>query len=358
MSDSVDRVFVHALNTVKKIPRTGSARPPSAERLKLYGLYKQSMEGDVAGVMARPDEEGERGSGEVEKWPEKEDHERSKRHHKPHTHICSRTTPTIPTAPPQSAPSPSSTNHSPPPSRDAWSAQHGLSRTAAKRRYISTLIATMHTYASATPDARALVAELEFVWDQIRANEAAGSDDSRPSPPQLEHAATARAEDPSPQRPGMRLLRPISSGDDASLDSVDKVEEEEEEEEGGVFDTGVGLRGSLEDRRPSGGDADYDVRNRKWRARMERAVVQLGAEVAALREGVEARRGWGEVLGGWRRKRGWWAFVTWLVWAVVRHVAVDAVLGLGVVAWVRRERVREVVGAWVREGRRRVREKG
>lgn len=43
MSDSVDRVFVHALNTVKRIPRTGTARPPAAERLKLYGLYKQSM---------------------------------------------------------------------------------------------------------------------------------------------------------------------------------------------------------------------------------------------------------------------------------------------------------------------------
>lgn len=39
----IDRVFVHALNTVKRIPRTGTARPPAAERLKLYGLYKQSM---------------------------------------------------------------------------------------------------------------------------------------------------------------------------------------------------------------------------------------------------------------------------------------------------------------------------
>lgn len=39
----LDRVFVHALNTVKRIPRTGTARPPAAERLMLYGLYKQSM---------------------------------------------------------------------------------------------------------------------------------------------------------------------------------------------------------------------------------------------------------------------------------------------------------------------------
>jgi hypothetical protein len=61
----VDRVFVHALNTVKRIPRTGSARPPSSARLKLYGLYKQSMEGDVEGVMSRPPPG--RGTDE-EKW--------------------------------------------------------------------------------------------------------------------------------------------------------------------------------------------------------------------------------------------------------------------------------------------------
>ncbi|RDI87719.1 hypothetical protein Vi05172_g2533 [Venturia inaequalis] len=42
MSDSVDRVFSHALNTVNKI-RTGSGKPPASIRLKLYGLYKQSM---------------------------------------------------------------------------------------------------------------------------------------------------------------------------------------------------------------------------------------------------------------------------------------------------------------------------
>lgn len=103
----VDRVFVHALNTVKKIPRTGSARPPPADRLRLYGLYKQAMEGDVDGVMDRPrstphsrddDEETIR---EQEKW-------------------------------------------------DAWDSQKGLSRTEAKRRYIEALIETMHKYASTT----------------------------------------------------------------------------------------------------------------------------------------------------------------------------------------------------------------
>ena len=63
-----DRVFVHALNTVKRIPRTGSARPPESDRLKLYGLYKQSMEGDVEGVIQRPQVGGKEEIAETEKW--------------------------------------------------------------------------------------------------------------------------------------------------------------------------------------------------------------------------------------------------------------------------------------------------
>jgi acyl-CoA-binding protein len=42
MEKKIDRVFSHALNTVNKI-RTGSQKPPSATRLRLYGLYKQAM---------------------------------------------------------------------------------------------------------------------------------------------------------------------------------------------------------------------------------------------------------------------------------------------------------------------------
>src|SRR5690349_9423073 len=54
--------------------------------------------------------------------------------------------------------------------RDAWKSSSGLSRTEAKRRYISTLIETMRKYASPSPDARELVSELEFVWDQVKSN--------------------------------------------------------------------------------------------------------------------------------------------------------------------------------------------
>jgi acyl-CoA-binding protein len=103
----VDRVFVHALNTVKKIPRTGSARPPPADRLRLYGLYKQAMEGDVDGVMDRPSRSNDGHDDEKELVAEQD-------------------------------------------KWDSWDAQKGISRTEAKRRYIEALIDTMHKYASTT----------------------------------------------------------------------------------------------------------------------------------------------------------------------------------------------------------------
>lgn len=98
-------MFVHALNTVKKIPKTGALRPPPSDRLRLYGLYKQAMEGDVDGVMDRPDGNGDTDGDELKR-------ERDK--------------------------------------WDAWDAQRGVSRTEAKRRYIEALIETMHKYASTT----------------------------------------------------------------------------------------------------------------------------------------------------------------------------------------------------------------
>lgn len=102
---AADRVFVHALSTVKKIPKTGASRPPPSDRLRLYGLYKQAMEGDVDGVMERPAASTGTTGGredvqrERDKW-------------------------------------------------DAWNAQRGLGRTEAKRRYIEALIDTMHRYAT------------------------------------------------------------------------------------------------------------------------------------------------------------------------------------------------------------------
>lgn len=51
---------------------------------------------------------------------------------------------------------------------DAWKREEGLSKTEAKRQYISYLIDTMKVYASGTLEARELLSELEYLWDQIK----------------------------------------------------------------------------------------------------------------------------------------------------------------------------------------------
>ncbi|OJD18292.1 hypothetical protein AJ78_01668 [Emergomyces pasteurianus Ep9510] len=90
----------------------------------IWGVFTVtlSLEGDVEGVMDRPvDDDGTSLHAEREKW-------------------------------------------------DAWYAQRHLSRTEAKRQYITALLNTMNKYASSTPEARELISELEFVWDQIKSN--------------------------------------------------------------------------------------------------------------------------------------------------------------------------------------------
>ncbi|KAF7113631.1 hypothetical protein CNMCM5793_002987 [Aspergillus hiratsukae] len=350
MSDSVDRVFVHALNTVKRIPRTGTARPPAAERLKLYGLYKQSMEGDVEGVMDRPVGNTADVYAECEKW-------------------------------------------------DAWYAQRGLSRTEAKRRYISTLIDTMHRYASQTPEARELVAELEFVWDQIKSNTSSSSSSSPmqnvgvPPLPQPSYAsiggrlarplyediiATARDNHSHERNRGdsrLRVLSPVSQPDElyerrGNMDAVDQEaqvledddeEDEEEEEYEEAQDTLYGddddhdnnqsqqnsqrfdddpdeaqSRGRTRGLQPAAaaGDKKHRAvssgeRDRRWRRRVEQALTKMTAEIAAVREQMEAR-----ALAN-RRRSALWTWLKWIVWVTLRQIIFDlAILGM-VLIWMR-----------------------
>lgn len=113
-------------------------RPPAENRIKLYGLYKQAAEGDVEGVMPRPVGFSLEDEGAKKKW-------------------------------------------------DAWKREEGLSRTEAKRQYISFLIETMRVYASGTLEARELLSELEYLWDQIKDLQFSPEDEREihiPNPPQ------------------------------------------------------------------------------------------------------------------------------------------------------------------------------
>ncbi|KAJ5135534.1 Acyl-CoA-binding protein ACBP [Penicillium bovifimosum] len=349
MSDSVDRVFVHALNTVKRIPRTGTARPPAAQRLALYGLYKQSMEGDVEGVMDRPIGNTPEVHAECEKW-------------------------------------------------DAWYAQRDLSRTEAKRRYISTLINTMHEYASQTPDARELVSELEFVWDQIKYNASSSSGSGRLNTvgvPPLSRSAygsigSRLAQSEEFDRPDrrtdtsrrdrdsrLRVLSPVSQPeeeeyyrrrmriDDDQRDEEDDEEDEEfEEARDSLYEaqaddddrsehsttthsntytnsehshrrpphrrntaSGVSLDSSRNGNvRDSASQSGKDTR---WRRRVEQALTKMTAEIAAVREQMEVR------TLAQRRRSGLWAWLKWIVWIAVRQILFDIAMLGGLLIYMR-----------------------
>ena len=191
-------MFGHALNTVNKI-RPGSQKPPSSDRLALYGLYKQSMEGDVLAIADRPVSANQPNMSadqlrkEQEKW-------------------------------------------------DAWRDNEGLSRTEAKRRYIEKLIETMHKYASQTDEAKQLVEELEFVWDQIKSNSQHSSSENSSPLQHLERSGYMRSErsaeghgmtsssaaamdntNSGASRP-LRILSPVSQADEEeSMDDDEQI---------------------------------------------------------------------------------------------------------------------------------------
>ncbi|KAH8677930.1 acyl CoA binding protein-domain-containing protein [Xylariales sp. PMI_506] len=264
MADSVDRVFVHALNTVKKIPKTGAARPPPSDRLRLYGLYKQAMEGDVDGVMERPSRattglESDELQREKDKW-------------------------------------------------DAWNAQRGLSRTEAKRRYIEALIETMHRFAN-TPDANELVAELEFVWDQIKNNSPSPSESSPKGPkPQARKFAQPMSGTDGP----MKVLSPMSEDDEAELHYRERQDEEEE-------------------------DGEFVKKGDKWSRKVERALVRLSTEIAALREQITAGREWRSKKEGTVVAR-----IGSLFWLVIKHLIIDSFVLIIILIWMRKRKDRRL----------------
>lgn len=83
-----------------------------------------------------------------------------------------------------------------------------------------------------------------------------------------------------------------------------------------------------------------DPADQKWRKRVEQALVKMTAEVAALREQLEARR-----LFSHSRKYTFFRWVFRFMWGSLKHIAVDLViLGL-ILLWMRRKKDRRLEGA-------------
>jgi acyl-CoA-binding protein len=249
--------------------------------MRLYGLYKQAMEGDVDGVMERPSAAtagaGEDIVREQDKW-------------------------------------------------DAWNSQKGISRTEAKRRYVEALIETMHKFAS-TPNALELVAELEFVWNQVKSNSpsAAGSSSDQSGAGQGEQRSgigggiitspvTRRFQSPLSGSEGpMKVLSPMSEEDESERRMAELADQADDD------------------------PTDYTRRHDKRSKRMERAIVRLSAEIAALREQIATGREWRA-----RRETGVFAWVGWIFWAVTKHITVDIALLLLLLLWMRKRKDRRL----------------
>lgn len=264
----------------------------------------------------------------------------------------------------------------------------------------------MHRYASQTPEARELVSELEFVWDQIKYNASSSSSSSPLNavgvPPLSRHQGSSygsiggrlagssesyeqrnsRAENSNGHDSRLRVLSPVSQPEEEEYhrrrsmeDGVAAEEDEDEDEEDEEYeeardslyedadhastntDTGTGTdrTGSHQRRHHPGASIDsgsalnsnrhsyshshshsrrdsQDVphpRDSRWRRRVEQALTKMTAEIAAVREQMEAR------TLAHRRRSGVWAWLKWILWTVVRQIIWDLAL-LGVLLiWMR-----------------------
>ena len=234
----------------------------------------------------------------------------------------------------------------------------------------------MHKYASTTPESRELVAELEFVWDQIKSNSVASTTSSplggqadRSSsllglPPSQSHRqqqmhpsyasiGPGTAKEDTAGGAGLRMLRPVSDGDG------DSEENETGDQANGACQT------YFLDSRPDDavGDPDagapsqsrdYEVRNRKWRKRIERTLMKMTIEIAALREQLEAK---GHGARGRKMGTRMWMWMVSFALAAVKHLVIDALLVGLWMFWVGKgdERMRSAIGVFISVLKERIR---
>jgi hypothetical protein len=288
--------------------------------------------------------------------------------------------------------------------RDAWKQQKTLSRTEAKRRYITTLIDTMHKFASPSPDSRELVAELEFVWDQVKSNVPSSTSSSPMQTlsqmgmhmePNHSYLGESRRDQRRPRRDAddddddddadengdngrpLQIKSPMSQSEEeledeeAEIDREEFVDAPDSQYNPVAADTGMQTEVKLVRRNPTpmdtptpaprvrsilpqsipiptftstpapaSGPQPETAADKKWRGRVEQALQKMTAEVAALREQLEARRLFSH-SPHYRLFRGIWRWI----WAAFKHVAADAfILGI-VLLYLRRKKDRRLEGA-------------
>lgn len=203
----------------------------------------------------------------------------------------------------------------------------------------------MHLYASQTAEARELVAELEFVWDQIKYNAASSSSSSSPVQATRTLPSVSVSAASAPRRYGsiddrmtrspavdvedqdedlaiyrrrsgdsrLRVLSPVSQSDEADVRSHphanddqneddDDDDEDEEEDDDDFQEARTGT--SFSDTSHHEANIEEDNTNHQtpkrrkhrpshsqskdWRHRIEQALTKMTTEIAALREQLDS----------------------------------------------------------------------
>jgi hypothetical protein len=252
----------------------------------------------------------------------------------------------------------------------------------------------MHTYASPSPDSRELVAELEFVWDQVKSNVPSSSSSSPSAQQTLEQVGMHLSrpdsysryrsqerggnghddddDDDEDEDEHLQIRSPMSQSeeeleeneaqidrdneefvdapdslynpaDDSNTNEQRAQKEKPKEKEASnptparrirsIFPEPIPLPGfttTNPPNNPNNSNNSITAADAKWRTRIEATLIKQTAEIAALREQLEARRLFTH-SPVYRLARGVWRFV----WAAARHVAVDVLIVGMVLLWLR-----------------------
>ena len=127
----------------------------------------------------------------------------------------------------------------------------------------------------------------------------------------------------------MTVLSPMSQDEDDDVRKEERFDERlRSPKHGDEYDNDYG-----EDEEGGAISQSLDNKNRKWRRRVEQALVKMTAEVAALREQIEKRRAY-EI----KKRRSLWAWIFWFIWISVKHFAINALLLTAFLLWMRRRK--------------------
>lgn len=174
------------------------------------------------------------------------------------------------------------------------------------------------------------------MWDQIKNNSgsSSGSSPGRNFPSYTTQPRQFQRPLSGNDGP-MRVLSPMSQEDEAERESERRLEYNDDIDE--EYDD----------------EHNASNKTKKWRSKVERVLVKMTAEIAALREQIATAREYRDM-----RRRTWSSWLGWLFWVGLKHAIIDAmILGL-VLLWCRRrkdKRLEDLVRDWLWTARKYIR---